>query len=112
MPNQSTVTPEVLSKPQFEAVITSEQIDTIEEVLAGHHRTRRQMLFFLSLEGETFIEKAEALINDSEDIYMEAIEVLDDYRKKLKSLSELADTALARFLYVDEYLSQEGESHE
>ena len=43
---------------------------------------------------------------------MEAIEALDDYQKELKSLSELANSALARFLWVGEYLSQKGDSHE
>ena len=107
---KTTATP--AAYPQFPAAITSEQIDTIEKVLAGHHRTRRLMLLFLSFDSETFIEKAEAIIDGDEDIYMEAIEVLDDYRKKLKSLSELADSALARFLWVGEYLSQKGDSHE
>ena len=98
-----------LKIPQFPAAITSEQIDTIEKILAEHNRTRRLMLLFLSFDSETFMEKAEALVNDDEDIYMEAIEALDDYQKKLKSLSELANSALARFLWVGEYLSQKGE---
>ena len=100
---------DIPSKPQFEAVITSEQIDTIGKTLAEHNRTRRLMLLFLSFDSETFIEKAKAIMDGDEDIYMEAIEALDDYQKKLKSLSELANSALARFLWVGEYLSQEGE---
>ena len=100
---------DIPSKPQFEAVITSEQIDTIGKTLAEHNRTRRLMLLFLSFDSETFMEKAKAVIDGDEDIYMEAIEALDDYQKKLKSLSELANSALARFLWVGEYLSQEGE---
>ena len=110
MPNQTTATP--VAYPKFPAAITSEQIDTIEKTLAGHNRTRRLMLLFMSFDSETFMEKAEALVNDDEDIYMEAIEALDDYQKKLKSLSELANSALARFLWVGEYLSQKGDSHE
>ena len=103
---------DIPSKPQFEAAITSEQIATIEKTLAGHNRTSRLMLRFLSFDSETFIEKAKAIIDDDEDIYMDAIEALDDYQKKLKSLSELANSALARFLWVGEYLSQKGGSHE
>lgn len=118
MLNIKTATPvapttsEVLPFPQFSAAITSGQIDTIEKTLAGHNRTRRLMLLFLSYDSETFIEKAKAIIDGDEDIYMEAIEALDDYQKKLKSLSELANSALARFLWVGEYLSQKGDSHE
>ncbi|WAV89342.1 hypothetical protein NB647_00485 [Oxalobacter aliiformigenes] len=111
----TSVTPttsEILPFPQFSASITSEQIDTIEKVLKEHNRTRRLMLLFLSFDSETFIEKAKAIIDGDEDIYMEAIEALDDYQKKLKSLSELANSALARFLWVGEYLSQKGDSHE
>lgn len=110
MPNQTTAT--LVTYPQFEAIITSGQIDAIEKTMAEHHRTRRLMLLFLSYDSETFIEKAKAIIDDDEDIYMEAIEALDDYQKKLKSLSELANSALARFLWVGEYLSQKGDSHE
>ena len=98
-----------LKIPQFPAAITSEQIDTIEKTLAEHHRTRRLMLLFLSYDSATFIEKAKAIIDGDEDIYMEAIEALDDYQKKLKSLSELANSALARFLWVGEYVSGKGE---
>ena len=101
-----------LKIPQFPAAITSEQIDTIEKTLAEHNRTRRLMLLFLSFDSATFIEKAKAIIDGDEDVYMEAIEALDDYQKKLKSLSELANSALARFLWVGEYLSQKGDSHE
>ena len=97
-----------LKIPRFPAAITSEQIDTIEKTLAEHHRTRRLMLLFLSYDSETFIEKAKAIIDGDEDIYMEAIEALDDYQKKLKSLSELANSALARFLCVGEYVSRKG----
>ena len=110
MPNQSIATP--VAYLQFPAAITSEQIDTIEKTLAEHNRTRRLMLLFLSYDSATFIEKAKAIIDGDEDIYMEAIEALDDYQKKLKSLSELANSALARFLWVGEYLSQKGDSHE
>ena len=97
-----------LKIPQFPAAITSEQIDTIEKVLKEHNRTRRLMLLFLSFDSETFIEKAKAIMDGDEDIYMEAIEALDDYQKKLKSLSELANSALARFLWVGEYVSRKG----
>ncbi len=97
-----------LKIPQFPAAITSEQIDTIEKVLKEHNRTRRLMLLFLSFDSETFMEKAKAIIDGDEDIYMEAIEALDDYQKKLKSLSELANSALARFLWVGEYVSRKG----
>lgn len=110
MPNQITATP--VAYPKFPAAITSEQIDTIEKVLKEHNRTRRLMLLFLSFDSETFIEKAKAIMDGDEDIYMEAIEALDDYQKKLKLLSELANSALARFLWVGEYLSQKGDSHE
>ena len=98
--------------PQFSAAITSEQIDTIVKTLAEHHRTRRLMLLCLSFDSETFIEKAKAIMDGDEDIYMEAIEALDDYQKKLKSLSGLANSAFERFLCVGEYLSQKGDSHE
>ena len=97
-----------LKIPQFPAAITSEQIDTIEKTLAEHNRTRRLMLLFLSLDSRTFIEKAKAIMDGDEDIYMEAIEALDDYQKKLKSLSELANSAFARFLWVGEYVSRKG----
>ena len=97
-----------LKIPQFPAAITSEQIDTIEKTLAEHNRTRRLMLLFLSFDSATFIEKAKAIIDGDEDVYMEAIEALDDYQKKLKSLSELANSALARFLWVGEYVSRKG----
>lgn len=110
MPNQSIATP--VAYPQFPAAITSEQIDTIKKTMAEHHHTRRLMLLFLSYDSETFVEKAKAIIDGDEDVYMKAIEALDDYQKKLKSLSELADFALARFLWVGEYLSQKGDSHE
>ena len=119
MANQSIATPVApiidipfLKIPQFPAAITSEQIDTIEKTLAEHNRTRRLMLLFLSLDSRTFIEKAKAIMDGDEDIYMEAIEALDDYQKKLKSLSGLANSAFERFLCVGEYLSQKGDSHE
>ena len=107
---KTTATP--AAYPQFPAAITSEQIDTIEKTLAERHRTRRLMLLFLSFDSETFIEKAKAIMEGDEDVYMEAIEALDNYQKKLKSLSELANSALARFLWVGEYLSEKEDSHE
>ena len=110
MPNQSIATS--VAYPQFPAAITSGQIDTIEKTLAEHNRTRRLMLLFLSFDSETFIVNVKAIIDGDVDVYMEAIEALDDYQKELKSLSELANSALARFLWVGEYLSQKGDSHE
>lgn len=107
---KTTATP--VAYPQFPSAITSGQIDTIERTLAEHHRTRRLMLLFLSYDSETFIEKAKAIIESDEDVYMEAIEALGDYQKKLKSLSELANSALARFFWVGEYLSEKEDSHE
>ena len=80
MLNIKTATPvapttsEVLPFPQFSAAITSGQIDTIEKTLAEHNRTRRLMLLFLSYDSATFIEKAKAIIDGDEDVYMEAIE--------------------------------------
>jgi hypothetical protein len=112
----STVTPTqksaALKRPRFKAVFTDEQVKSFE---AGHNETwgvkRRLLMMTMARSSKEMLENFAPLVTDNDgDAFFELYEQIKDYRDHLKAGVEMADAAMARLLWVGQYIANREEN--
>ena len=94
---EQIATPEFMAEQNFEAVLTNELVDQLEEC-ARSYGTNRRLMYALLTKGKQELSERIDDLEESAEIYFKMYDAVKDYREHLMAQVEQVDAAEMRIL--------------